>query len=654
MTAITLVPARTAGHVRAWCATTTLGSARWQQGLGAFIAAALFWPKSSIDPIVGLDPSWQAGLALARIHHIAWGPELVFTYGPLGFLQTSAYYSFAQAVLASIYQITVIAALFLGIATALRQRHAPMTSLIGAFVTTGIAVSLHVGNGFSVKGSLGMWYPELAVLAAFAWASASLLQHEPKRSTVFTTCTALGAVAGFQLLVKLSSGLSIVVIALAVSVLLGWRAVGRHCATLVTFVASIPIWWLLAGQQPGDLPTWLKLSAAIVSGYVDAMATVPLPPNAALGVLLSLAWTVALGVMFARGRPEIPRRFVVLVAIVTLIAGKEAFGRFDLWHFSILLGVIVVALAITPLTGTRRRRGYVVAALAITLASANIYASAVYDRAVAVVQAPMQVVDRLATLALPGRLGQRIEQAKADQRTLYAIPSRFITTIGSAPVHIDPQEISAAWAYDLTWRPTPVFQTYSAYNPTLDHLNSESLANKPQFVLSRLSPASPATGIDGRLGVQESPQYSRALLCDYTVNGIENRWALLTRTTPHCGPLTPLSTVPLRENDTIMVPAPSEPDMAVLVGIDLDQTIADRLFAGTIAPLTNFTVLLNGITYRLVAKNAAEPFLVTTPASVAGTNLQIHAHAISVGRTVNLGQPLTTARLRFYEMRVKP
>ncbi|MFW3114196.1 hypothetical protein MHAE_10561, partial [Mycobacterium haemophilum DSM 44634] len=185
--------------MKTWCSTTTLGSTRRQRALAAGIAVVLFWPQSSIDPTVGLDPSWQAGLALARIHHIAWGPELVFTYGPLGFLQNSAYYSFTQAVLASIYQITVIAALFLGIATALRQRHAPMTSLIGAFVTTGIAVSLHVGNGFSVKGSLGMWYPELAVLAAFAWASASLLQHEPKRSTVFTTCTALGAVAGFQL-----------------------------------------------------------------------------------------------------------------------------------------------------------------------------------------------------------------------------------------------------------------------------------------------------------------------------------------------------------------------------------------------------------------------------------------------------------------------
>ncbi|MCV7339063.1 hypothetical protein H5P35_00010, partial [Mycobacterium haemophilum DSM 44634] len=169
-----------------------------------------------------------------------------------------------------------------------------------------------------------------------------------------------------------------------------------------------------------------------MSGYVDAMATSPLPPHAVNGMLLSLAWIVVLGVMFARGRPEIPRRFVVLVAIVTLFGAKAAFGRFEPWHFSILLGVIVVALAITPLTGTRRRRGYVVAALAITSVFSNQYAPVVVGtHIVAAAQAPMQVVDRLATLALPGRLGQRIEQAKADQRTLYAIPSRFITTIGS-------------------------------------------------------------------------------------------------------------------------------------------------------------------------------------------------------------------------------
>ncbi len=182
-------------------------------------------------------------------------------------------------------------------------------------------------------------------------------------------------------------------------------------------------------------------------------------------------------------------------------------------------------------------------------------------------------------------------------------------------------------------------------------MNSESLATGPQFVLSRLSPASPAIGIDGRLGVQESPRYSRALLCNYTVSGVENRWALFRRSGPHCGPLTALSQVPVRGNDVITVPAPSGPGMAVLVGIDLQPTVIDRLFQGTVAPLTISTVVLDGVSYRLIGANAAEPFLVNTPASAGGTNLQIHAHTIGVGRAPSLGQGDVTARLRFYETR---
>ncbi|BCI88900.1 hypothetical protein NIIDMKKI_41060 [Mycobacterium kansasii] len=92
----------------------------------------------------------------------------------------------------------------------------------------------------------------------------------------------------------------------------------------------------------------------------------------------------------------------------------------------------------------------------------------------------------------------------------------------------------------------------------------------------------------------------------------------------------------------------------MLVGIDLDQTFGDRYFHGKIAPLSTFTLVVDGVTYRLIAKNAAEPFLVNTPASAADTNLQIHAHSIGVGRTVNLNEPSVTARLRFYEMRVGP
>ena len=618
-------------------------------GLAAVIAAVIFWPIPWVDPVVGFDPSWQAGLALARAHDLAWGPEIVFTYGPLGFLENYAYYSFGQSVLATIYQQTMVAALFLGVAAALRQRHAPMTSLIGAFVTTGVIAIL------------GLPYPEVEVLGAFAWGTVPLLRQDCKRSTVFTTCIVLGAVAGLQLLVKFNTGLTIEVIALAMSVLVDWRAVGRHCATVAAFAASTLIWWVIAGQRLRDLPAWLRSSAAATSGYLEGM-DIPLSRSAVPSVVLTLAWVAVLCAMFVRGRPEIPRSFVVFVGLATMIFVRYALGRFYQWHFfTLLVGVIVLAVAITPLARNRRRLSVVIV-VAIVLAGLttervllHAFGDHGHDRIAEAVQMPEQAVDRVVTLTLPGHVGQRVEQAKARQRALYAIPNRFIKTVGSGTVHIDPTETSAVWAYDLQWRPVPVFQTYAAYTPTLDDLNGESLTAGPQFVLSRLSPASPATGsIDGRLGVQESPRYSRALLCNYTVSGVENRWALFTHTGPHCRPLTPLSQVTVRSNDAITVPAPSGPDMAVLVGIDLQPTVIDRLFRGTVAPLTISTVALDGVAYRLIAANAAEPFLVNTPASVAGTNLQIHAHTVGVGRAPSLGQGEVAARLRFYEMRVEP
>jgi hypothetical protein len=651
----TVAPVRTLAHVMRRYSTTGWGAAGWQQGLAAVIAAVIFWPQASVNPAVGLDPSWQAGLALARMHGLAWGPKVVFTLGPLGFLQTTAYYSFEQSLLATIYQMTTVAALFLGIAAVLRQRYAPVTSLIGAFVTTGVAAFLYIGPGIEVGYSLGIMYPELAVLAAFPWASVLLLQDAPKRSTVFTTCVVLGAVGGFQLLVKLNSGLAIVAIALAVSVLLDWRAVGRHCATAIAFAASIPIWWMIAGQRPGDLPTWLRFSVAVVSGYSEAMAR-PLPAlglQAVPAVVLTLAWCVVVCVMLARRSPETPHRFVLLVGLVTVITVKTAFGRLDAWHFSILLGLIVVAGVTAPFFAARRR-AFVVTSVTSVLLYIGVFGPFTSFHSLEALQAPAQAVDRLVTLAVPGHLDQRIEQAKVHQRARYAVPDRFIKSIGPGTVHIDPGEASAAWAYDLMWRPPPVFQTYAAYAPALDELNGESLAKAPQFVLSQVSADSPATGQDGRLGVQESPRYSRALLCDYTVSSVENRWALLVHSDSHCGPLTALSQFTIHENDMITVPDPSGPNVAVLAGIDLEETAVDRLFQGTVAPLISFSVVLDGNSYRLVTKNAAEPFLVKSPPSVNGTNLQIHAHTVRVSRSQLLGHHDATARLRFYEMRLEP
>src|SRR5579863_10072246 len=54
-------------------------------GIG-FLCTVAAWPSIALAPTTGLDPSWQFGLAETAVHHIAWGPRLDFTFGPLGFL----------------------------------------------------------------------------------------------------------------------------------------------------------------------------------------------------------------------------------------------------------------------------------------------------------------------------------------------------------------------------------------------------------------------------------------------------------------------------------------------------------------------------------------------------------------------------------------
>ncbi|GJO43195.1 hypothetical protein [Mycobacterium marinum] len=623
-----------------WFSETTWGSARWQRCLAALVAVVFFWPQVPVEAPTGVDPSWQAAVALGQIRHLAWGPQIVFTYGPLAFLQDSSYYSPLQAVLSTIYQVIVVAALFLGIAAALRQRHPPMTSLALAFVTTGVTAI-----------AMGTMYPEMVVLAALAWASVPLLRSDPQRSTVFITATALGVVAGFELLVKFNTGPVVLAIALGMSLLLDWKALGRHCATVAAFAATVPVCWLLMGQPLGNLPTWLRLSSEIVSGYIDAQS-VPIPLDAGGAVTLTLVWFVALFVMFFRGSPQIPRKYVVLVGVTTVLVAKSAFGRYDTIHFAALLGLMVVAMAVGGVFEILPRAAKFVVVAVVVIFVAGVVA--IELRPLGVIQAPVRALDRLATVAVPGHARSHIEEAKARQRRLYDIPSRFVKTIGPDPVHIDPDETSAVWAYDFAWHPAPIFQTYSVYTPALDKLNRDTLAAGPQFVLSLRSATSPATGINGRLGVQENPLYSRALLCDFRRSAVEDHWALFTHTQPRCGPLTPISEVVVHDGKPVPVPKPSGPDVAVLVGVDLEPTFIDRLFMGSLVPLTSFTVNLDGVSYRLIAGNAAEPFLIKTPDSVSATNLEIDSRTIGVDRSRSLGQGKPTARLRFYEMHVSP
>ena len=80
-------------------------------GFGLF-CTVVTWTPTVLAPLTGLDPSWNFGLAYSEVHHLAWGPGLDFTYGPLGFLTVRTLYFGSQAALAFAHRLRAQLALF--------------------------------------------------------------------------------------------------------------------------------------------------------------------------------------------------------------------------------------------------------------------------------------------------------------------------------------------------------------------------------------------------------------------------------------------------------------------------------------------------------------------------------------------------------------
>ena len=79
----------------------------------------------------------------------------------------------------------------------------------------------------------------------------------------------------------------------------------------------------------------------------------------------------------------------------------------------------------------------------------------------------------------------------------------------------------AAWAYELDWRPQPVFQNYSAYTSALDRLNAATIEGPdgPERLLREnaqvVDAEFPTPDIDNRFLGWDPPEQARAVLCNF-------------------------------------------------------------------------------------------------------------------------------------------
>jgi len=125
-----------------------------------------------------------------------------------------------------------------------------------------------------------------------------------------------------------------------------------------------------------------------------------------------------------------------------------------------------------------------------------------------------------------------VTSQKESIKNTYPLEPTLVDRINNQSVDIFPWDVALCWAYDLNWSPRPVFQSYTAYTPYLDTINSQhfvDIEKSPKNILYFYS------SIDGRYPLFEEPETFRTILNNYSYVDQSNGFIQLNRSSRPVG-----------------------------------------------------------------------------------------------------------------------
>jgi hypothetical protein len=556
------------------------------------ITLAFAAPLDGLYPTAGLDASWQAGLNIARQRHLRFGPDLVFTYGPWGFLDHPEAVSRFNLVLGTLFTIGAAGAAWLAVWAALRRR----LGQLPAALTASLLVML---CALTILPSALLFAAMMLALLGFV--------DSPSGSAGRWIPAAAGGCAALLLQIKFSEGAVLAVGALCAAAFAGSRRWRRLAEAGLALIAGTLLCWLLARQPLAEFPGWLREMRQVVGGYTDAMS-LEARPNVLPYLLIAAITGLAVGYL-VRLRRERPARIVVgiavLVALTLYLGFREGTGRHGpgMQKYFYLYSLPVLVWAVSASRRIAFRLGAV--GLVVLLAASSWLPLSPAD-------AVTRWGTQLQLMVDPGYQADQLQQAKLVARQHYALSAQMQAAVTGPPVAVDPWESTLAWAYDLNWKPVPVFQSYVAYTGRLDALNASALAHaSPDQLVLR---AAGTTSLDGRNRLWDPPRYLLTELCDYRPSLSDSRWLLLRKAEiDRCGPAQQLATLRVTAGQQVSVPVAAA-DSLVTMSFRADSpglaVRLGRLLDKSFHPLT---VTADDHDYRLPRQLAGGPLIVQLP-----------------------------------------
>jgi hypothetical protein len=585
--------------------------------LAAISITLLSWHTVGLLPQGGLDASWGAGLHMAAHNGLGFGDQIIFTYGPLGFLtQTNLYYS-DSGIAAFVYRL-VICLVFAGALFAGARR--------SYLALPGFVVALIVASGVD----------QLLEAVALLIIAVYLLDRSPAyRIAVrrrLLVGVLVGAFAGIELLLKESVGIQLTAMAAVLALALPGRRLENAVSTAAGWAAGLLAGWLASGQSLGALPHFAHNAARIVSGYAAAMGV----EYDNLGWQYAAGWLAFLVGLAAAWHSTATRdartRYgtLGLWTAFSFFAYKEGFVRHDLSHGAIYFEALAAGFLAFRWRPGRRwvGLGFTATLFVLALTAQQQGFSQVVDPSAKASAA----VDQAEQVFTASKRRFTMAQGRATIRSSYPIDPGTLALLRGHTVHVAPVDAAVAWAYGLRWQPLPVFQSYTVYTTGLDAVNAAKARSNsaPQRILEDAAPP-----IDSRYEQFDASLTTRAILCRYAELRSTGAWAVLGAGPDRCSPPVAMARVSARWDQAVPVPAPPNDHSFVYVRIGGVAPSGFEVIRGLVYKPLQRTIRLDGSSFRLIAATAADGLVLRAPVGVDFNrpfNVAPNPNTISVGR----------------------
>lgn len=575
--------------------------------LGALVAL-LGWKVSMNPPSVGLDSSWNGGLAMAIHDGLQWGRDIVFTYGPLGFMNGQGLWYGDLGMIAFAYLSSLYVAFCITLVWALRR-------LVGGLPAVAIA--------FLIVTVLPL--VEQAIVVALLLSMRALTGERSERA-IHALVFGGASFAAVEMLIKFSAGPVIATFFLIA--LIGLRARWwQVCAYLGLLAAEVLALWLITGQSLGEVPNFLRNTYEIISGFSAAMVTTTDVPAWQVTVATIAAAGVMVGLVVASTQGayrDARARWcgIALMGLAAFTVFKEGVVRTDAGHLSLFFSTACILWIAIP--WARSRWYWMLAGVAVIVAIGWPVRPTGQANNLDVVANVGHAFDQVETLTSASRREELREAGRASMEAIYQLEPETLAALRGHTVAIEPWEIGVAWAYDLDWQPLPVFQNYSAYTARLDRINSAALLsrNGPERLLREnvglVFPEFPTRGIDGRFPGWDPPEQARTALCNFAVVRASERWQVLARVPDRCGASRPLGTVEVDPGEEVAVPAPKPHEVvwARINGVEVGGL--ERLLASVSHARTRHAIVNGKRSYRLIPGTAADGLMLRSSNGIGG------------------------------------